>query len=81
MAYRYDLLLQNGLVVDPITDREGIMDLAVRDGRIAAVEPGMDPTQARELFDMTGLHVIPVSHLDSPGGGIRSQWIMSTQKL
>ena len=39
MAYRYDLLLKNGLVVDPTTQREGIMDLAVRGGqrRVASV--------------------------------------------
>jgi len=59
MAYRYDILLKNGLVVDPTTQREGIMDLAVRDGQIVEVAPDLDPTQAKELFDMTGLCVVP----------------------
>ena len=59
MAYRYDLLLKNGVVVDPTTQREGIMDLAVRDSRIVEVAPDLDPTQAKELFDATGLYVVP----------------------
>ena len=59
MAYRYDLLLKNGLVVDPTTQREGIMDLAIRGGQIVEVAPDLDPTQARELFDTTGLYVVP----------------------
>jgi cytosine/adenosine deaminase-related metal-dependent hydrolase len=59
MAYRYDLLLKNGLVVDPTTQREGIMDLAVVGGQIVEVAPDLDPAQAKELFDMTGLCVVP----------------------
>ena len=59
MAYRYDLLLKNGLVVDPTTQREGVMDLAVRGGQIVEVAPDLDPAQAKELFDTTGLHVVP----------------------
>jgi len=59
MAYRYDLLLKNGMVVDPTTEREGIMDLAVEDGRIVEVAPDLDSAQAKELFDATGLHVVP----------------------
>ncbi len=59
MAYRYDLLLKNGLVVDPTTQREGIMDLAIRGGQIVEVAPDLDSAQAKELFDTTGLHVVP----------------------
>jgi cytosine/adenosine deaminase-related metal-dependent hydrolase len=59
MAYRYDLLLKNGLVVDPTTQRDGIMDLAVRGGQIVEVAPDLDPVQAKEVFDTTGLHVVP----------------------
>ena len=59
MAYRYDLLLKNGMVVDPATQREGIMDLAVEGGRIVEVAPDLDPAQAKELFDATGLYVVP----------------------
>jgi hypothetical protein len=35
------------------------MDLAVRGGQIVEVAPDLDPAQAKELFDTTGLHVVP----------------------
>ncbi len=56
---RYDLLLKNGTVVDPTSAREGVLDLAVAEGKIAAVAPDIDPTQAREVFDVAGQHVLP----------------------
>jgi dihydroorotase-like cyclic amidohydrolase len=59
MAYRYDLLLKNGLVVDPATQREGIMDLAISGGQIVEVAPELDPAQAKELIDTKGLYVVP----------------------
>ena len=59
MAYRYDLLLKNGMVVDATTQREGIMDLAVRDGQVVEVAPDLDPTQAKDVFDTAGLYVVP----------------------
>jgi hypothetical protein len=59
MAYQYDLLLKNGLVVDPTTRREGVMDLAILDGQIVKVAPDLDPTQARDIFNTSGLYVVP----------------------
>ncbi len=56
---RYDLLLKNGTVVDPASAREGLLDLAVADGKIAAVAPDLDPTQAGEVFDVAGQYVLP----------------------
>ncbi len=35
------------------------MDVAVADGRIAAVRPGIDPAEARTVADVTGLYVTP----------------------
>ena len=59
MSHQYDLLLQNGTVVDYATDQEGVMDVAIQDGKIVAIAPGLNPTQAREVFDVTGQHVVP----------------------
>ncbi len=59
MAPHYDALLKNGMVVDPINAREGIMDVAVAGGQIADVAPEIDPTLAEELFDVRGYHVVP----------------------
>ena len=59
MTHRYDALLKNGMVVDPTTKREGIMDVAVAGGKIADIAPGIDPTLAEALFDVGGYHVVP----------------------
>lgn len=59
MTHRYDLLLKNGTVVDYAADRLEIADVAVKDGVIVSVEPELDPTQAREYFDVSGCHVVP----------------------
>ena len=55
----YDMLLKNGRVVDPTSSREGIMDLAIEGGKIAVIEPDIDPTQSREVFDVAGQQVLP----------------------
>lgn len=37
----WDRLLRNARVVDPVNGRDGVMDVAVKDGRIAAVGPNL----------------------------------------
>ncbi|HWU41378.1 MAG TPA: hypothetical protein VN203_27295, partial [Candidatus Acidoferrum sp.] len=59
MTERYEVLLKNGMVVDPATGRQGILDVAVAGGKIAHVTPDIDPTRAEELFDVRGYHVVP----------------------
>jgi dihydroorotase len=55
----YDLLLQGGHVIDPRNQVDAMMDVAVADGKIAAVGPGIDPASARQVVDVTGLYVTP----------------------
>ena len=55
----YDLLLRGGRVIDPATGRDGPADVAIRDGRIAAVESDLLPAVARETVDVGGRLVIP----------------------
>ena len=59
MSHRYDALLKNGTVVDPVGAHEGIMDVAVAGGQIAEIAPDIDPSLAEELFDVRGFHVVP----------------------
>jgi dihydroorotase-like cyclic amidohydrolase len=59
MADRFDLLLKGGTVVDPAHGREGILDVGVAGGRIAAVAADLDPTRADEVVGVRGQHVIP----------------------
>jgi dihydroorotase len=55
MAGGYDLILKGGTVVNH--DGEGVRDLAVASGRIAAI--GEVGASAAEVVDCRGLHVLP----------------------
>ncbi len=54
-----DLLLEGGHLVDPGQQRDGRFDIAVRDGRIAAVLAPGAPVQAAERMDVRGRLVLP----------------------
>ncbi len=58
-AYQYDLLLEGGHVLDAKNHRDGVMDVAVKDGKIAAVGSHLDPAQAIKSVDVHGLLVSP----------------------
>ncbi|MDB6454193.1 dihydroorotase [Falsirhodobacter sp. 20TX0035] len=53
----HDVILRGGHVTDPVNGREGICDIAMEGGRIAAL--GHDLGPAREEIDIAGLHVLP----------------------
>jgi cytosine/adenosine deaminase-related metal-dependent hydrolase len=59
MSQPYDVLLKRGTVVDPISGRMEAADLAVAGSAIEEIAPDLDPTRAREVFDLTGYHVLP----------------------
>ena len=54
----YDLLLRGAHVVDPLNGVNDIADVAIEDGKIAAVGPGLTG-EARETIDLTGLVLQP----------------------
>lgn len=53
-----DILLKGGHLIDPKNGRDGIMDLAVKDGKIAAVAPDL-PAAAAKVVDLSGLYITP----------------------
>jgi dihydroorotase len=55
----YDTLIAGGEVVDPGSGLLGTLDVAIRDGRIAEVAPGIDRASAREVIDAAGGIVTP----------------------
>lgn len=59
MTAKYDIVLNNGTVVDPVNGISDRLDVAVDNGRISAVEPEIDPGLGRESFDATGKHLLP----------------------
>jgi dihydroorotase len=59
MSPRYDLLLAGGRVIDPAAGIDGLIDVAVKDGRIAAVEPDLRREDAAATVDVTDRLVLP----------------------
>ena len=59
MPNKYDIILKNATVVDPDSRTEKNADLAVVAGRIAAVEPDLDPAKAGKSIDLTGHYLVP----------------------
>ena len=59
MAAGLDTVLRGGRVIDPATGRDGIADIGILDGRIAAIEPTLPGDAAREVVDLSGKVVIP----------------------
>ena len=55
----YDLLLRGGRVICPVSGIDGIRDVAIAGGRIAAVEESILPSSAREVVDVSGKLVLP----------------------
>ena len=55
----YDLLLKGGHVLDPKNGVDAIRDLAIADGRIAAIEPEIPSSKAKKTLDAEGLYVTP----------------------
>ena len=56
---RYDTLLRGGRVICPASEVDRVMDVAVKDGKIAAVRPDILPSSAREVIDVSGKLVLP----------------------
>ena len=59
MTAQYDLLLKGGRLIDPRNGLDAPMDVAVTDGKIAAIETTIDPSQAETVLDVGGLVVTP----------------------
>jgi dihydroorotase len=56
---QYDLLLQGGHVIDGKNHISEVRDVAIKDGKIAAVEARIDPSKALKTVDVKGLYVTP----------------------
>jgi dihydroorotase len=59
MKPQYDLLLKGGRVIDPAAGLDGVRDLAVVDGRIAAVAVEIGRDSAAQTIDARGRLVLP----------------------
>src|SRR6266571_2757105 len=55
----YDFVLKGGRVIDGKNKLSAIRDVAVKDGKIAAVAPDIDASRALKAVDVSGLYVTP----------------------
>src|SRR3982075_873721 len=55
----FDQLLRGGRVICTASGIDGIRDVAIRNGKIAAVQPDILPASAREVIDVSGKLVLP----------------------
>lgn len=58
-AAQYDLVIRGGRVLDASQHIDRMADVAIRDGKIAAIKPNITSSAAKESFDATGKLVMP----------------------
>jgi dihydroorotase len=56
---KYDLLLQGGHVIDPKNRISAVRDVAIVDGKVAAVADRIDPAGAVKVIRIIGLYLTP----------------------
>jgi len=56
---KYDLILKGGHVIDPANGRNAVMDVALSNGKIAAVAADIPPENALQAIDVRGFYVTP----------------------
>jgi dihydroorotase len=57
--FAYDLLLQNGHVIDDKNHIDSVMDVAIKDGKVARVAPHIETSEALKTINVQGLYVTP----------------------
>ena len=55
----HDLLLKGGTLIDPSQSIHDDLDVAFTDGKVSAVARGISGSEAREVYDASGLIVTP----------------------
>ncbi len=56
---QHDMLLKGGHLIDPKNEINGPMDIAITDGKIAAVASNISPNEAKKVIDVSGLYIAP----------------------
>ena len=56
---KYDLLLRGGHVIDARNKLSAVRDVAIANGKIAAVDAKLNPADALKTVDVSGLYVTP----------------------
>jgi len=56
---KFELLIKRGYLVDPANGRAGRFDLGLAGGKVARVEPEVNPDKAEQVLDADGKLVLP----------------------
>ena len=59
-AQQYDLVIRNGHLIDAKNNLDQKMDLAIQDGKIAAIEKSIAPEQGKKVIDAVLLPFVVV---------------------
>src|ERR1700687_236734 len=59
VAQQYDFVLQGGYVIDAKNKISAVRDVGIHGGKIAAMEPRLDPAQELKVVNVRGLYVTP----------------------
>lgn len=72
----YDIVLANGRVIDPASGLDGVRNVGLRGGQIAAI--GVEPLAGRQTVDVSGLVVAPgFIDLHAHGQETSSAWLQA----
>jgi len=55
----YDYLLKNAHLIDPLNGIDAKQDIAIANGKIAAVSPDISSSEAARTIDLAGLYITP----------------------
>ena len=58
-AQSYDFVIKGGHIIDPVNNIDKVMDLAIKEGKIAAIKKNIPDAQAKKVIDASGLIVSP----------------------
>ena len=59
VEHEFDFLIKRGHVIDPRNAINGVRDVGIKDGKIAAIAPTIAASRALKAVDASGLHVTP----------------------
>lgn len=59
ISQSYSIVIKGGHIIDPKNNVDGIMDLAISDGKIALISKNIDEKQGKRVIKATGMYVTP----------------------
>jgi dihydroorotase len=59
MAQNYSIVIKGGHLIDPKNKIDAVMDLGIKDGKIATVAKNIDPKEGKQVINAAGMYVTP----------------------